>query len=280
MSHEQEWDYNDLVLGDDVAGQTEAVMDFLSHSAKKWDLIDLRDLRDAGNAITHIESALKRAGLPYRLLREEERCPFMPIDGPWSEILGRRSSATRHTFRNRQSRLNKMTGEGLRVRILDDPHKEPGLLEKMIALEAQKHVGGKPSPPFLGVHSEVFASLFDSLGPKGWLCVAMMELDDRLLAWHLLFRCGGKLWGYLTAYDHDFSHLSPGSMLVPAIVDYGFAHGYTEYDFLSGEEPYKMQWATGFHHTYRLLIWNRRWISRFRAYRNLRVLPSASARDE
>ncbi len=281
-ARQHEWDYNDLVLGGDEAGQTGAVVEFLSRATKEWDLMDLRDLRDAGNAVTHIESALKRAGLPYLLLREEERCPYMPIDGPWSEIISRRSSSTRHTFHNRQSRLNKMSSEGLRVRILDNPHKEPGLLAKMVALEAQKHVGGKQSLPFLGAHSEVFASLFDSLGPKGWLCVAVMELDDRLLAWHLLFRCGGKIWGYLTAYDHDFSHLSPGSMLVPAIVDYGFSRGCTEYDFLSGEESYKLRLASGFHQTYRLLIWNRRWMSRLSAfaYLKLRVRSSASTKIE
>jgi CelD/BcsL family acetyltransferase involved in cellulose biosynthesis len=282
VSRYREWDYNDLVLGDDVAAQTEAVVEYLSRSVKEWDLVDLLDLRDIGDTNARIESALKRVGLSYRWLREEERCPYMPIDGPWSEILSRRSSSTRHTFQNQQSRLKRMGGDGLRMRILDDPRKEPNLLERMIALEAQKRVHGKVSPPFLGLHSGVFASLFDTLGLKGWLCVAVMELNDRLLAWHLLFRCGGKLWGYLTAYDNEYARFSPGRMLIPAIVDYGFTHGYTEYDFLKGEESYKMRWITGFHHNYRLLIWNRRSMSRLCAFAHfkLRVRSAVSTQVE
>ena len=31
-----------------------------------------------------------------------------------------------------------------------------------------------------------------------------------------------------------------------------------------------MQWNTGFHHTYRLVVWTRRWLSRLRAAAYLR----------
>jgi CelD/BcsL family acetyltransferase involved in cellulose biosynthesis len=33
-------------------------------------------------------------------------------------------------------------------------------------------------------------------------------------------------------------------MLFPALLDRGFSRGYGEYDFLRGEEPYKMRWST------------------------------------
>jgi hypothetical protein len=150
-----------------------------------------------------------------------------------------------------------MFGEGLRVRIIENPLDEPGLLGKLTALESQKHVGGKLSPPVIGKYPEVFQALFDTLGPRGWLYIAFMELGDRPLAWRFGFRCGTKLWGYLTAYDHSFSHLSPGTMLIPPVVDYGLAHGCDEYDFLRGEESYKTRWSTGVHQSYWLRVWSR-----------------------
>jgi CelD/BcsL family acetyltransferase involved in cellulose biosynthesis len=54
--------------------------------------------------------------------------------------------------------------------------------------------------------------------------------------------------------------------LVHAILAYAFSRGYDEYDFLRGEEPYKMVWSTGCHRGFRLLIWNRRWVSRARTF--------------
>src|SRR5665213_149442 len=222
-----------------------------------------------------------KAGLFCALLPAEERCPYMRIDSGWDEMLSHRSSATRHSFRNRESKLRRFVGEGLRLRILDAPHTEPDLLERMVVLEAQKRSNGLLSVPFLGQHTEVFESVFKRLGPKGCLCIALLESKDRLLSWHLLFRCGSKLWGYLTAYDHEFGKLSPGSMLIPAIIDYGFAHGFTEYDFLSGEESYKLQWANGFHQRKRILIWNGRWKSRLYAeiYRRMRTPRIASRKN-
>lgn len=270
----REWDYNDLVVGDGSTGQIEAVVEFLAGTSEQWDIIHLRELREARDAIEQLEGALASAQLPYRIGPEEERCPYMLIDAPWSEMVARRSLSTRRTFRNQQSRLKRLSSEGLRVRIIENPRQEPGLLERLVVLEAQKHVRGQLSPLFLGKYPEVFRSLFDTLGPRGWFSIALMELGERLLAWHLLFRCGQKLWGYLTAYDHSFARLSPGTMLVPAIIDYGFAHGFQEYDFLRGEEPYKARWTTDSRQNHRVQIWNRRWISQLRKCAYVNIWPA------
>lgn len=263
-------DYNDLVLGDDVEGQTEAVVEYLSQTPKEWDLIDLRDVRDTGYSIARIESALLRVKLPYCLLPEQEQCPYMSIDGPWSEAAKRKHLRfARRAFGGFAEKANM----GFKVRIVESPQQEPGLLERLIALEAQKHVGGKLSPPFLGRFPEVFQSLFDSLGPLDWITVVLVERGDQLVASRFLYRCGGKLWDYVTAYNHSYSSLSPGTVLICAAIDYGFTHGFDEFDFLRGEESYKLRWTSEFRRNYRLLIWNRRWMSRLlsSAYLKLRV---------
>lgn len=270
-------DYNELVLGAEPADQTRAVIDLLARKSKEWDIVDLRQLHATPEGIRRIEGALRLAGLAHRLYSERDRCPYMTIDGPFFEILNRRSSRTRGTFRRMKTRLKGMAAEDLRVRIVERPHEEPGLLQKMISIEAQKRVGGKLTSPFLGRYPEAFSSLFRTLGQRGWLAVGVMEMRERLLGWELVFRCGRKLWSYQGAYDHEFARLSPGTMLLPAFIDYGFSRGFTEYDFLSGEESYKLKWATGFHRTYRLLLWNPRWISTLCAfaYLKLRARPQA-----
>jgi CelD/BcsL family acetyltransferase involved in cellulose biosynthesis len=270
----EEGDYNDLVVGDASTGQIEAVVDFLKRTSSEWDVIDLRYLRKAGSSLAQLESALSRARLPYCIGLEEETCPYMLIDAPWAEILGRRSPSTRHVFRNQQSRINRLKEEGLRTRMIENPQGEPRLLERLIAVEAKKRVGGQLVDPFFGRHPDVFQSLLDSLGRKGWISIALMELGERLLAWHLLFRCGQDLWGYQMAYDDDFARLSPGTMLIPAVIDYGFARGFRVYDFLRGEEPYKMRWTTDFRQSHRVQIWNRRWISRLRKFGYFDVRPA------
>jgi hypothetical protein len=276
----REGDYNDFVLGDDPAGQSEAIVEFLAQTQDQWDLVNLRDLRDTGNSIARVEHALSRAGLIYRLIPEEERCPYLPIDARWSDMVGRfsRSPGRKmdglHTFRKKLHRLERLSAEGLRVRIIENPSGELGLVKKLIALESQKHVDGKLSLPFIAKYPEVFQSLFDTLGPRGWFRIGLMELGERPIGSRVVFRCGKKLWDFLTAYDHTFSRLSPGAMLVSALVDYGFSRGYDEFDFMRGEESYKMRWCTGVHQSYWLRIWSGNWIARAHALVYLDLKPA------
>jgi CelD/BcsL family acetyltransferase involved in cellulose biosynthesis len=249
-------DYNDFVLGGDSTNQIAAVARFLAQTSDEWDLIELRDLREAGGQIPRIKSALSRANLPYQILPEQENCPFLPIDANVSAPMKNLSGHVRRTMRKRMERAS---AEGLRERIIENPHQEPRLLEKLIDLERRKH---HSAGPFIGRYPEVFRWLFDALGPQGWLYVAVLELDNDLVDFQLVFRCGNKLWDYSKAYDRSFSRFAPGTMLVHAVLDYGFSRGYDEYDFLRGDEPYKMVWSSGRHGRVRLLIWNRRWISR------------------
>lgn len=258
-------DYNDLLLGNDSKEHIKAVVNYLEQTQKEWDIVDLRSLRDTGNAISVFEEALSASTLVYRRL-PEARCPYLLIDADAAGIVGRLSQSARRTLRNQQHRLDRMSSEGLRVRIIEHPENEPRLLEKFIALESQKRVQDKRIPPLFARDPQVFQSLFERLGPRGWVYAALMELGERAIAFQLGFRCGDALWDYSKAYDSAYSHLSPGTMLVPAVLDYGFSHGYREYDFLRGEEPYKMRWSTGTHNTWRVVIWNRRQMSRLRAF--------------
>ncbi len=258
-------DYNELVLGTDPSGQSRAIINFLAESRDAWDLVDLRDLRATRESISLVEAALSQSKLHFRIQPEKGAYPFLVIDAPWQELIKRFSPSVRHRLCNQQNRLDRMRAEGLRVRIIENPHREEGLVEKLAALEAQKRVHGTAPLPIIARNPEVFQSLFDGLGPKGYLYVALMEWRERPIAWRLGFRCGSKLWGYVTAFDRAFARLSPGTMLIPAVIDYGYQHGHDEYDLLRGEEAYKMRWATSFHQTFQIQIWNQRWKSRARA---------------
>jgi CelD/BcsL family acetyltransferase involved in cellulose biosynthesis len=258
-------DYNDLLLGDHQPEHIAAIISHLEHRKGDWDLVDLRSMRDQGHTLSTLENVLAMSNLTCRIL-PDTRCPYLPLDGGASEIIGRFSRPVRRTLRNQQHRLDRMNSEGLHIRIIEHPEAEPLLLEKIISVEKLKRVQGKPIPPLFADAPHVFHSLFNSLGPQGWLYAALMELGKHAIAFQLGFRCGDALWDYSKAYDPSFSRLSPGTMLIPAVLDYGYRNGYREYDFLRGEEQYKMRWSTGSHRTWRVLIWDRRYTSRLRAF--------------
>jgi len=251
-------DYNDFVLGDDSTGQIEAIVQFLARTSNEWDLVDLRDLRINGDIRRRIEDALSRTELRYVTLPEKDRCPFVQINGDSAAVTKKLSGQSRRTLRKRMQRA---TAEGLTMRIIENPEQEPGLLEKLVMLDHKKHLQRK-SDPFIGSNAKVFQSLFDSLGPRGCLYVALLEKSDQPIAFQLGFRCAKNLWAYSQAYDHDFARLSPGKLLFSAILDYGFSHGFEEFDLLRGEDAFKWVWSDRYHWNFQMLIWNSRWSSR------------------
>jgi CelD/BcsL family acetyltransferase involved in cellulose biosynthesis len=255
-------DYHDPVLSNDTEGLIAAFVEHLVGTAAQWDILDLRDLRDVDGSKAAMERAMRQAGLRYFIEPEEEGCPYLKIDGDLETIMKRLSGHARRTLRRRGERA---TAEGFRVRIIENPHLEPGSLEKLVALDWKKHLH-KSSPQFVGQFPEVFRSLIDALGPRGWLYVALLENESDSIAFQFGFRCGDKLWDYSKAYDRSFSRFAPGTLILPALLDYSCTKGFQEYDFLRGEEPYKMEWSDGCHQRYRLLIWNHRGLSRIRKF--------------
>ncbi len=217
-------------------------MEFLARSAHDWDFVDLRELRDDGGRIALMETATADAGLPFRLFSESDRCPYMTIEAPWSET---RKKKNLRFARYASLGIEKKAEGGFRVRVIDQPHSEKELLQRMVEVEAQKNVEGSSSGSFVGAFREVFRSLIDDLGPRGLVIVVVVEKGDQLVSWLLLFRNGTKLWDYQTAYDHAFGKFSPGTILISAAIDYGFEHGCDEFDFLRGMDWYKTRWDLG-----------------------------------
>ena len=134
-----------------------------------------------GKSGTRIERALARTNLFYSILPEPEGCPYLPIEADSSDRMARLSGDVRRTLRQR---MKKAAAEDLRTRIIENPHQEPGLLKVLIELEWKKHTH-KSTQTLVGSYPEVFQSLFETLGPRGWLYVALLEQRDQPAAFQI-----------------------------------------------------------------------------------------------
>ena len=72
-------DYNDLILGEDPAGQTDSLMSYLAQTATHWDVCDLRWMRGTDAEMELIESSLARAGLYHLILPEKAPTHLCPL---------------------------------------------------------------------------------------------------------------------------------------------------------------------------------------------------------
>ncbi|HWT67439.1 MAG TPA: GNAT family N-acetyltransferase [Terracidiphilus sp.] len=267
-------DYNDLLVGHWDEHTLQATVQHFAHVASDWELIDLQELRSSSSPADDLLSSALSAGLKGTAWPERESCFYLPIDAPW-HLMRLRSGMD---FAARAIRDFAMyEKDGFRVRIADKPHLEPGLLRRMIAVEAQKKYQGILSAPVIGQYPEVFQSLINKMGPRSEIAIALAEKHDSLIAFALLFRSGNKLLGYLTAYDRMYASYSPGTVLFSAAIEFGSERRYDEFDLLRGGEEYKRRWSTLFHKNNRVLLWNPRWKSRFAAWALGRKLKQAAS---
>lgn len=58
------------------------------------------------------------------------------------------------------------------------------------------------------------------------------------------FHSGGWLLWYRPSYRREFQVYSPSKIHISMLMEEGFRQGWRGFDFLLGEEPYKLQWAS------------------------------------
>lgn len=78
---------------------------------------------------------------------------------------------------------------------------------------------------------------------RGWLRLWFLEYDGNPVAAWYGWRLGRRYSFYNGGFDPEFSSLSPGMVLLVAVIESAFAEGATEFDFLLGDEGYKQRFA-------------------------------------
>lgn len=247
-------DYAGFLLRDHSEATLAAVAGALADRSEEWEVVDLADCSWEAATMHALAKACRERGLKHRAAIQS-RCPFLPIESDAEGLIQALPKNYRYTLRNRAKRFRKHEAAGITVRIIEHPEREMEILEKAAAVERLRK---SSDAHVLNRSYDFWRDVFTRLGPRHLLFVAVMENRARLLAYQFGFRVGKKLWYYQAGFDPEFSIYSPGSMLILSIIDYGFRHGYTEYDFLRGEEPYKLKWTRHVHETTRMLVWSSR----------------------
>jgi CelD/BcsL family acetyltransferase involved in cellulose biosynthesis len=78
---------------------------------------------------------------------------------------------------------------------------------------------------------------------QGWLRLWILELDGSPAAAWYGWRLGERYSYYNSGFDPVFAALSPGLVLISAVIESAFEEGASEFDFLLGEESYKYRFA-------------------------------------
>ena len=235
-------DYLGFLLAAAVPGLEQRLVDALVETSSNWDLAIFRQ-------ITAEYCGLTRAALPASIAAHDVKwtaAPYCAFDGDWDSL--HLSGPT--WLKRTRKRLPRFLKDGWSIEPFsgDEAAKR---LDEVAAIEARSWKGAKGATRLQpGAGQELLRHAFhhdSACQMELWLA----SLDGKPVAFQLDFRLPDRLWVYQQAYDEDYRRTSVGSFMAYLSFEAAWATGVREYDYLSGEEGYKMERTNasrGIHH--------------------------------
>ncbi|HYS82570.1 MAG TPA: GNAT family N-acetyltransferase [Anaeromyxobacteraceae bacterium] len=217
-----------------------AVAQAVAASLQRWDFLDLEDLPCGTATIAAFRGALQARGV--RMAVEPRfACPGFALSGTFAAHLA--AFKRRETYLRRRRWLERQPG--YRIEVVSTPEEAPDAMRDFLRLhhlrwDAEGGSDGIPRGPVEDFHREV-APL---LAAKGWLRLYRLGVGGKPIAAVYALEVGRRFYYYQSGMDPDWKARSPGLVLIGKTVEDAYALKLTDYDFLRGTEPHKLDWAT------------------------------------
>jgi CelD/BcsL family acetyltransferase involved in cellulose biosynthesis len=216
------------------------------------------DLRDAAQAIAKavlseerdvlldgligsdpLIDALRRRATTSSLLAAA--CPYLSIDGQgdFKSWITSRPRGLGAQLQRRRRWLEKQPG--FRIDVLTDQAEVAAALPTLWQLHRARWAlsGGSRALPDTAVEQFHYESA-RALARLGWVRIYVLHADGRPRAALYGFERGGRLSYYQMGTDPDWRKRSVGTVILCAALEDAFERGLGEFDFLRGNEQYKM----------------------------------------
>lgn len=165
-------------------------------------------------------------------------CPVLALSGPLDTLLPKPTLRKLRMNRNRAGRAGGAAMEAA----------TPGTVAVLLAELQRLHqsrwtAGGQPgvfADPAVGrFHAEAAPALLDA----GLLRLHVLRMDGTVAAACHALLPEGRIVFYLTGFDAAHAAISPGTLLLAAMLEQAIAEGRREADFGRGNEGYKYAWG-------------------------------------
>lgn len=211
----------------------------LASAATGWDTLDLEDLPCGSPTLAALRAEAARAGIRVQVERRFA-CPGFAVRGTFAEHLAR--IKRRETYGRRVRWLARQPG--FRIEVTTAPAEAPAAMDDLLRLHRLRWAaegGSYGIPP--GAPEAFHREVAPLLAARGWLRLYRLLVGGAAVAAVYGIEVGRRFYYYQSGYDPAWSPRSPGLVLVGRTVEDAYARGLADYDFLRGEEPYKLDWA-------------------------------------
>jgi len=170
--------------------------------------------------------------------QETGKSPFLDlsISESFEDVLSSLSGNMRQGIRRKQRRLEKLGETKLRVFDKGEVGPATGMLTGFLRTHKARWPQAYRAEGF-------FERLIVNVLPQGLLHLSTLECDGRPISWHIGFVHKLRFYWYVPSYDSEMSRYSPGQIHLAKLINEALSQGVEAFDFLRGEERYKLEWT-------------------------------------
>jgi CelD/BcsL family acetyltransferase involved in cellulose biosynthesis len=203
-----------------------------------WSRADLRGLPEGSRWLERLSQAAADAGLSVER-GEDGVAPLLLLAGSYEEYLAGLPIKLRHEIGRKSRRLAAEAG---RYRVVLATEESLGAdLDRFVALHrASEGPKGKFMQPGMEIF---FRRLGEAFLPDRIFRLAFLEIEGHRVAGAIGFSFRETFYLYNSAFDREWSRLSPGMVLVAELIRQAIAEGCTRFDMLKGDLAYKYRFG-------------------------------------
>jgi CelD/BcsL family acetyltransferase involved in cellulose biosynthesis len=235
-------DYGDFILLKDKKECINLIFDFLEKTTLKWDLIDLRHIPKESTTADLLQEVAEERG--YLSIREETTCLFISLPKTLDEFFKRLSTKMRKNLRNEVTRINKSYSTAMKS------EENSGDLVSSVNTFLSLYQGWLTERhnlstifdlPFPKI-KEFLIDLALVFSSKGWMNLTILSFNQEPVSAQFNFIYNKSFYQYMVCRDPSYSQFGVGNVHNMHLIERSIQLGLQRFDFLRGDEPYKVRW--------------------------------------
>jgi len=241
-------DYLDLVA---VAGHEEeawaALLGARAADRARW---VLHAVPAASPTVRALPGLARTVGLSADVTLEE-RCPVLGLPASWETYLASLSGKHRHELTRKIRRFEREVPDGRAV-VVRGPEAVAGRLGDFLALHRRSRVG---KAKFMDdIMERFFRATLPALAAREGVALWFLEAAEGPMASFVCLEWDGTVALYNSGFAPERASLSPGLVLLSHVIRDAIARGRARFDFLRGEERYKLEFEPALEDVFRVKI--------------------------
>lgn len=232
-----------------------AAIQHIAHTARDWDMIDLRWVDEAADEFLTIGESLRESGFDFRV-RPRMQVRLCQFAEGWDAYVKSRSRNWRRKNKDDANALAK-AGDVRYVRHRPAPGEAKYELDDEIydvCADIAKRTWQADDESQSTLCSprvrDVLRRLHHEAAALGMLDVNILYVGGRPAAYNYNYVADGRVYGLRCGYDATLDLDGCGRVLLYKMIEDSFRRGDSEHSFGPGDQPYKERFANELRHAY------------------------------